>query len=113
MSAQSKKVTPMWENKKVHRMRSYQILTIIGALFVIYDLIFAARQLPISVLFVNVLAIMSMFLFKNNTKSIGIGLILLSVVMLYSIGNFGLLRLRYPEVVLFVAGDITALRYKN
>src|SRR5690242_17103595 len=52
MSAQSKKVTPKWENKKVHRMRSYQILTIIGALFVIYDLIFAARQLSISVLFV-------------------------------------------------------------
>jgi hypothetical protein len=94
-------------------MRSYQILTIIGSLFVIYDLIFATRQLSISVLIVNVFAIVSMFIFKNNTKSIGIGLIVLSVVMLYSIGNFGLLRLRYPEMALFVAGAITALRYKD
>jgi hypothetical protein len=94
-------------------MRSYQILTIIGALFVIYDLIFAARQLSISVLVINVFAIMSMLIFKNNTKSIGIGLIVLSVVMLYSIGNFGLLRLIHPEIVLFVAGAITALRYEN
>jgi hypothetical protein len=54
-----------------------------------------------------------MFLFKNNTKSIGIGLILLSVVMIYSIGNFGLLRLRHPEIVLFLAGAITALGYKS
>jgi hypothetical protein len=94
-------------------MRSYQILTIIGALFVIYDLIFVARQISLSILFVNVFAIISMFLFKNNTKSIGIGLIILSVAMLYSIGNFGLLTLRHPEIVLFVAGAITALRYKN
>jgi len=94
-------------------MRSYQILTIIGSLFVIYDLIFAARQLSISVLIVNVFAIVSMFIFKNNTKSIGIGLIVLSVVILYSIGNFGLLRLRHPEIVLFVVGAITAFRYKN
>jgi hypothetical protein len=71
-------------------MRSYQILTIIGALFVIYDLIFAAHQLSISVLMVNVFAIISMFLFKNNTNRFGIGLIVLSVVMLYAIGNFGL-----------------------
>jgi hypothetical protein len=56
-------------------MRSYQILTIIGALFVIYDLIFVARQTSLLVLFVNVFALISMFLFKNNTKSIGIGLI--------------------------------------
>jgi hypothetical protein len=83
-------------------MRSYQILTIIGALFVIYDLFFVARQLSLSVLIVNVLAIISMFLFKNNTKSIAIGLIVLSVVMLYSIGNFDLLRSRHPEIVLFV-----------
>ncbi len=94
-------------------MRSYQILTIIGALFVIYDLIFVARQISLSILFANIFAIISMFLFKNNTKSIGIGLIVLSVAMLYSIGNFGLLRLRHPEIVLFVAGAITALRYKN
>jgi hypothetical protein len=94
-------------------MRSYQILTIVGSLFVIYDLIFSARQLSISVLVVNVFAIISMFLFKNNTKSIGIGLILLSVVMIYSIGNFGLLRLRHPEIVLFLAGAITALGYKS
>jgi hypothetical protein len=94
-------------------MRSYQILTIIGALFVIYDLIFVARQISLSILFANVFAIVSMFLFKNNTKSIGIGLIVLGVAMLYSIGNFGLLRLRHPEIVLFVAGAITALRYKN
>ena len=88
-------------------MRSYQTLTIIGSLFVIYDLFFAARQLSISVLVISGFAIISMFLFKNNTKSIGIGLIVLSVVMLYSIGNFGLLRLRYPEIVLLVAGAIT------
>jgi hypothetical protein len=94
-------------------MRSYQILTIIGALFVIYDLIFAARQLSISVLMVNVFAIISMFIFKKNTKSIGIGLIVLSVVMLYTIGNFGLLRFRHPEMALFLVGAITALRYKN
>jgi hypothetical protein len=67
-------------------MRSYQILTIIGALVVIYDLIFVARQISVSILFVNVFAIVSMFTFTNNTKSIGIGLIVLSVVMLYSIG---------------------------
>jgi uncharacterized membrane protein YwzB len=94
-------------------MRSYQILTIIGSLFVIYDLFFAARQLSTSVLFVNVFAIVPMFIFKNYTKSIGIGLIVLSIVMLYAIANFGLLRLRYPETALFVAGAITALRYKN
>jgi hypothetical protein len=94
-------------------MRSYQILTIIGALFVIYDLIFAAHQLSISVLVVSIFSLVSMFLFKNNTKPIGIGLIVLSVVMLYAIGNFGLLRLRHPEMALFIAGSITALRYKN
>jgi Na+/melibiose symporter-like transporter len=94
-------------------MRSYQILTIIGSLFVIYDLIFAAHQLSISVLVVSGFAIISMFLFKNNTKSIGIGLIVLSVVMLYAIGNFGLLRSRHPEMALFVAGAIAALRYKD
>jgi Na+/melibiose symporter-like transporter len=94
-------------------MRSYQILTIIRSLFVIYDLIFATRQLSISVLFVNFFAIISMFLFKNNTKSIGIGLIILSVIMLYAIGNFGLLRLRHQEMALFVAGAITALKYKD
>jgi uncharacterized membrane protein YwzB len=54
-----------------------------------------------------------MFIFKNNTKSIGIGLIVLSVVMLYAIGNFGLLRLRHPEMVLFLVGAITALRYNK
>jgi hypothetical protein len=59
-------------------MRSYQILTIIGSLFVIYDLIFAARQLSLSVLIVNVFAIISMFIFKKNTKSTGIGLIVLT-----------------------------------
>jgi hypothetical protein len=94
-------------------MRSYQILAIIGSLFVIYDLFFVARQLSLSVLIVNIFAIISMFLFKNNTKSIGIGLIILSVVMLYAIGNFGLLRLRHPEMVLFVVGAITAFRYKG
>jgi len=94
-------------------LRSYQILTIIGALLVIYDLIFVARQISVSILFVNVFAVISMFIFKNNTKSIGIGLIVLSVVILYSIGNFGLLRLRHPEIVLFVVGAITAFRYKN
>jgi hypothetical protein len=94
-------------------MRSYQILAIIGSLFVIYDLFFVARQLSLSVLIVNIFVIISMFLFKNNTKSIGIGLIILSVVMLYAIGNFGLLRLRHPEMVLFVVGAITAFRYKG
>ena len=94
-------------------MRSYQILAIIGSLFVIYDLFFVAHQISLSVLIVNVFAIISMFLFKNNTKSIGIGLIILSVVMLYAIGNFGLLRLRHPEMVLFVVGAITAFRYKG
>jgi hypothetical protein len=94
-------------------MRSYQILTIIRSLFVIYDLIFATRQLSISVLIVNVFAIVSMFIFKNNTKSIGIGLIVLCILMFNEIGNFGLLRLRHPEMALFVAGAITALRYKN
>ena len=88
-------------------MRSYQILTIIGALLVIYDLIFVARQISVSILFVNVFAVISMFIFRNNTKSIGIGLIVLSVVI------HGLLRLRHPEIVLFVVGAITAFRYKN
>jgi hypothetical protein len=94
-------------------LRSYQILTIIGALFVIYDLIFVAGQISVSILFVNIVAVISMFIFRNNTKSIGIGLIILSVIMLYSIGNFGLLRLRHPEIALFVVGAITAFRYKK
>jgi hypothetical protein len=96
-----------------NEMRSYQILVIIGSLLAIYDLLFVASQLSLSVLIINVFAIISMFLFKNNTKSIGIGLIILSVVMLYAIGNFGLLRLRHPEMALFVVGAITALRYKG
>jgi hypothetical protein len=96
-----------------NEMRSYQILTIIGSLLVIYDLFFVARQLSLSVLVVSGSAIISIFLFKNNTKSIGFGLIILTVVMLYALGNFGLLRLRHPEMALFVAGAITALRYKN
>jgi hypothetical protein len=41
-------------------MRSYQILTIIGALFVAYDLIFAAHQLSLSVLAISAFAIISM-----------------------------------------------------
>ncbi|HJT47868.1 MAG TPA: hypothetical protein VJ729_06760 [Nitrososphaeraceae archaeon] len=94
-------------------MRSYQILTVIGALFVIYDLFFAAHQLSISVLSINVFAIASIFIFRNNTKSIGIGLIVLNIIMFYAIGNFDLLRLRYPEMALFIAAAITALRYKN
>jgi hypothetical protein len=94
-------------------MRSYQILTIIGSLFVIYDLFFAARQLSISVLIVSVFAIISMFVFKNNIKSIGVGLIVLNIVIFYAIGNFHLLRLRPLEMALFIAGAITALRYKN
>lgn len=94
-------------------MRSYQILTIIGALFVVYDLIFVAHQLSLSVLAISAFAFISIFIFKNNTKSIGIGLIILSFVMLYSIGNFGLLRLRYPEIALFLVGAITAFRYKT
>ena len=49
-------------------MRSYQILTIIGALFVAYDLIFAAHQLSLSVLAISAFAIISMFIFKNNTE---------------------------------------------
>jgi hypothetical protein len=93
-------------------MRSYQILTIAGALFVIYDLFFAARQISISVLLVNVFAIISMFLFKNNTKPIGIGLIVLIVFMLYAIGNFHILRFRQLEMVFFIAGAVTALRYR-
>jgi hypothetical protein len=59
-------------------------------LFVIYDLIFVARQISVSILFVNVVAVISMFIFRNNTKSIGIGLIVPSVVVLYSIGRSGI-----------------------
>jgi hypothetical protein len=55
----------------------------------------------------------SMFIFKNNTKSIGIGLIILNIVMFQAIGNFDLLRFRSLEMALFIAGAITALRYKN
>jgi hypothetical protein len=94
-------------------MRSYQMLTIIGSLFVIYDLFFAARQISVSVLIVNVFAIISMFIFKNNTKSIGIGLIVPNVVMFHGTGNFDLLRFRSLETALFIAGAITALRYKS
>jgi hypothetical protein len=65
------------------------------------------------ILTISAFAFISMFTFKNNTKSIGIGLIVLSVVMLYSIGNFGLLRLRHAEIALFLVGAITAFRYKN
>ena len=97
----------------IHTMRSYQILTIIGSLFIIYDLIFAAHGLSLSVLIVNVLAIVSMFVFKNNTKAIGIRLIVLDIVMFQRIGNFGILRFRTVEMALFITGAITALRYKN
>jgi len=93
-------------------MRSYQILTITGSLFVIYDLIFAARQISISVLLVNVYAIISMFLFRNNTKPIAVGLIVLTVLMLYAAGNFYILRFRQLEMAFFVVGAITALRYR-
>ena len=58
-------------------------------------------------------AIISMFPFKKNSNRFGIGLIVLSVVTLYAIGNFRLLRLRHPEIALFVVGAITALGYKN
>jgi hypothetical protein len=93
-------------------MRSYQILTIAGSLFVIYDLIFAARQISISILLVNVYAIISVFLFRNNTKPIAVGLIVLTILMLYAIGNFSILRFRQLEMAFFVAGAITALRYR-
>ncbi|HJT46651.1 MAG TPA: hypothetical protein VJ729_00600 [Nitrososphaeraceae archaeon] len=93
-------------------MRSYQILTIIGSLFVIYDLFFAARQVSISVLLINVYSIISMFLFKNNTKSIGVGLIVLTILMFYAIGNFHVLQFRQLEMAFFIAGAVTALRYK-
>jgi hypothetical protein len=83
-------------------MRSYQILTIIGSSLVIYDLFFVARQLSLSVLIVNVFAIVSMFIFKNNTKAIGIGLIVLDILMFHEIGNFDLLRLRTPEMALLI-----------
>ena len=58
-------------------MRSYQILTIVGPLFVIYDLIFAVGKISISVLAVSIFAIISMFLFSNHTRAIGFGLIVL------------------------------------
>ncbi|HYZ49566.1 MAG TPA: hypothetical protein VE593_01665 [Nitrososphaeraceae archaeon] len=93
-------------------MRSYQILTIIGSLFVIYDLFFAARQVSISVLLINIFSIIAMFLFKNNTKSIGIGLIVLTILMLYAIGNFHVLRFGQLEMAFFIAGAVTAFRYK-
>ena len=93
-------------------MRSYQTLTIIGSSLVIYDLFFVARQLSLSVLIVNIFAIVSMFIFKNNTKAIGIGLIVLDILMFHGIGNFDLLRLRTPEMALFITAAITALRYK-
>jgi hypothetical protein len=93
-------------------MRSYQILTIIGSLLAIYDLFFVAHQLSLSVLIVNVFAIISMFIFKNNTKAIGIGLIGLDILMFHKIGNFDLLRLRTPEMALFITAAITAFRYK-
>ena len=83
-------------------MRSYQILTIIGSSLVIYDLFFVARQLSLSVLIVNGFAIVSMFIFKNNTKAIGIGLIVLDILMFHEIGNFDLLRLRTPEIALLI-----------
>jgi hypothetical protein len=56
----------------------------------IITLVEEAHHLSLSVLAISAFAIISMFIFKNNTKSIDIGLIILSVVMLYSIGNFGL-----------------------
>ena len=92
-------------------MRSYQTLTIIGSSLVIYDLFFVARQLSLSVLIVNIFTIVSMFIFKNN-KAIGIGLIVLDILMFHGIGNFDLLRLRTPEMALFITAAITALRYK-
>jgi hypothetical protein len=46
-------------------MRSYQILTIIGALFVAYDLIFAAHQLSLSVLAISAFAIISMLVLST------------------------------------------------
>jgi hypothetical protein len=94
-------------------MRSYQILTIVGSLLTIYDLIFAVSVISISVLIVNIFAIIAMLLFKNKTKLICIGLILLCIVMLDGVVNFGLLRLRPVEIIIFAAAALTALRYKT
>jgi hypothetical protein len=94
-------------------MRSYQILTIVGSLLTIYDLIFAAGVISISVLIVNIFAIIAMFLFKNKTKMIGIGLIVLCIVLYDGVVNFGLLRLRPVEIIIFAAAAVTALRYKT
>ena len=93
-------------------MRSYQILTIVGSLLTIYDLIFVAGVISISVLIVNVYAAVAMVLFKDKTKLIGIGLVLLCIVLLDGITNFALLRLRPVEIIIFGAAAVSALRYK-
>ena len=87
-------------------MRSYQMLRI----FICHVcLLFAARQISVSVLLIYVYGIIPVFLFKNNTKSIGIGLILLTVLMFYAIANFHILKL---EMAFFIAGAVAALSYK-
>jgi hypothetical protein len=94
-------------------MRSYQILTTVGALFTIYDLIFAVRQISISVLTVSIFAIISMFLFSNHTKAIGIGLIVLTASYILVPSSFNLLIFRPLEMIIFGVAAATALRYKN
>jgi hypothetical protein len=101
------------QTNEVYGMRSYQILTIVGPLLTIYDLIVAASVISISVLFVNIFAIIAMFLFKNKTKFIGIGLILLCIVLFEGVVNFNLLRSRAIEIIIFAAAAVTALRYKT
>ena len=54
-----------------------------------------------------------MFLFKNKTKFIGIGLILLCIVLFEGVVNFNLLRSRPMEIIIFAAAAVTALRFQK
>jgi hypothetical protein len=95
-------------------IRSYQILTLIGSLFTIWDLT-SANKMSVDVLAVSIFAIISVFLFKNRPKLIGYGLIALIASYFFipsgfSVSNLGFLPF---EMIIFGAAAVTALRYKT
>jgi hypothetical protein len=96
-------------------LRGYQILAIIGSSLTIWDVFFTADKMSIEVLAVSIFAIISMFLFRNHTKAIGVGLIILIASYILVPSGFNPSNLKFApfEMIIFGAAAVTALRYKN
>jgi len=94
-------------------IRSYQILTVIGSLFTIWDLT-SANKMSVDVLAVSIFAIIAVFLFKNRPKLIGYGLIALIAGYFFVPSGFRVSNLGFLpyEMIIFGAAAVTALRYK-